>query len=164
MPKQFYRAETYRARDSIGYLMKRVTSLRMDRIERAIEGHGVTFTQWLVLMYLRDGIAVTPATLCREMRHDSGALTRVIDHLEERGQITRSRSQEDRRVIELELTRNGRETVEMLIPIIVGCLNEALDVFTLDEARQLKQLLQRMFEHLESGACLKEPSGDGRTS
>src|SRR5689334_19625970 len=98
MPKQYYRAETYRARDSIGYLMKRVTSMMTDRIEASFESHGFTFTQWLVLMYLRDGIGITTAGICREMRHDSGALTRVIDQLEERGLITRNRSREDRRV------------------------------------------------------------------
>ena len=159
MPKQFYRAETYRARDSIGYLMKRVTAMMMDRIEASFEGHGFTFTQWVVLMYLRDGISITPAGICREMRHDSGALTRVIDQLEERGLITRHRSREDRRVVELELTRSGRETAEMLIPVTVNCLNNALDVFTLDEAHQLKSLLQRMFTHMESDSAGNETSG-----
>jgi DNA-binding MarR family transcriptional regulator len=159
MPKQFYRAETYRARDSIGYLMKRVTSMMMDRIEASFETHGFTFTQWVVLMYLRDDISVTPAGICREMRHDSGALTRVIDQLEERGLITRHRSREDRRVVELELTRSGRETAEMLIPITVNCLNNALDVFTIEESQQLKNMLQRMFAHLESGNADADNSG-----
>src|SRR3569833_2585710 len=121
MPKQYYRAETYRARDSIGYLMKRVTSMMMDRFEASFESHGFTFTQWVVLMYLRDGISLTPAGICRELRHDSGALPRVIDQLEERGLIKRNRSHEDRRKVELELTHNGRETAEMLIPVTVNC-------------------------------------------
>lgn len=150
MPKQFYKAETYRARDSIGYLMKRVTAMMMDRIEASFETHDFTFTQWVVLMYLRDGISVTPAGICREMRHDSGALTRVIDQLEERGLITRHRSREDRRVVELELTRSGRETAEMLIPVTVSCLNRSLDVFTLEEAQQLKGMMQKMVTHLEA--------------
>ena len=162
MPKQYYRAETYRARDSIGYLMKRVTAMMMDRIEASFEDHGFTFTQWVVLMYLRDGISLTPAGICRELRHDSGALTRVIDQLEERGLIKRNRSREDRRVVELELTRSGRETAEMLIPVTVNCLNNALDVFTLEEAAQLKSLLQRMFAHLESTAGNAEPAS-GKT-
>ena len=153
MPKQFYRADTYRARDSIGYLMKRVTSMMMDRIEASFESHGFTFTQWVVLMYLRDGISITPAGICRELRHDSGALTRVIDQLEERGLITRHRSREDRRVVELELTRGGRETAEMLIPITVNCLNTALDVFSIEESQQLKSLLERMYAHLEATAA-----------
>ncbi len=159
MPKQFYRAETYRARDSIGYLMKRVTSMMMERIEASFESHGFTFTQWIVLMYLRDGISVTPAGICREMHHDSGALTRVIDQLEERGLITRNRSREDRRVVELELTRSGRETAETLIPITVNCLNNALDVFTIEEAQQLKSLMQRMVTHLENACADGEPAG-----
>lgn len=162
MPKQFYSADSYRVRDSIGYLMKRVTAMMMDRIEASFQSHDFTFTQWVVLMYLRDGISITPAGICRELRHDSGALTRVIDQLEERGLITRHRSREDRRVVELELTRSGRETAEMLIPLTVSCLNDALGVFTLEEAAQLKSLLHRMFTHLESGEGASQAAG-GKT-
>jgi len=158
MPKQHYKPETYRARDSIGYLIKRVSAMMLDGIEAAFEGHGFTFTQWVVLMYLRDGIALTPAGICRELRHDSGALTRVIDQLEERGLILRKRSVEDRRVVELELTRSGRETVEMLIPLTVDGLNKALDVFTTAEVDQLKSLLQRMYAHLEANAGNGQPA------
>ena len=152
MPKQVYSTKTYRVRESIGYLMKRTSAMMTDRIEATFESHGFTFTQWVVLMYLRDGIGVTPATICRDIRHDSGALTRVIDQLEERGLIERQRSREDRRAIELRLTPAGREMAEQLLPLTVNCLNEALDVFTVDEAQQLKNLLQRMFDHLEKGS------------
>ena len=160
MSRQHYRSDNYRARDSIGYLMKRVSSLMLDGIEAAFEEHGFTFTQWVVLMYVRDGIALTSADICREMRHDSGALTRVIDQLEERGLLARQRSREDRRVVELQLTRAGRETVESLIPITVRCLNAALDIFTRDEVATLKDLLTRMHSHLQDAAGT--PAGRSR--
>jgi DNA-binding MarR family transcriptional regulator len=150
MPKQHYKAASYRANDSIGYLVKLAHQLMKDRVEAEFEAQGFTFQQWLVLMYLRDGIATTPAELCRESRHDSGAMTRLIDQLENRGLIERQRSSEDRRVVELRLTSSGRATVESLIPLVVDCLNDALDDFTREEVALLKDLLQRLIGRMRS--------------
>jgi len=55
-------------------------------------------------MSVRDGIALNPKDICIQLRHDSGALTRVLDQLESRGLVLRQRSAEDRRAIELHLT------------------------------------------------------------
>ena len=44
-----------------------------------------------------------------EFRHDSGALTRVIDQLAERGLLERVRRDKDRRKVEFELTDAGRK-------------------------------------------------------
>jgi DNA-binding MarR family transcriptional regulator len=159
MPKQYYRADSFRASESIGYLMKRVKNLMTDIIEAAFERHGFNFTHWIVLMYLRDGLGNTTAGICREMHHDSGALTRVVDQLEQRGLINRQRSREDRRVVELELTRSGRETVEQLIPVVVDHLNGALDALSYDEIDQLKHLLQRVLTRLEAAVANGEVPG-----
>src|ERR1700723_4781098 len=112
MSKQYYRAATYRAQSSIGYLIKRAHSLMLDAMEPALEAHGFTFVQYQIMVGLRDGIAVNPKDLCAQIRHDSGALTRVIDQLAERGLLERSRRDRDRRKVELELTPAGREAVE----------------------------------------------------
>ena len=79
MPKQHYRPETFRARDSIGYLIKRSHRLMQERIEGLFADQGFTLQQWVVMMHIRDGLALTTADLCRELHHDSGAMTRLID-------------------------------------------------------------------------------------
>src|ERR1700680_128988 len=104
---QHYRTETYKARGSVGYLIKRAHSLLIDHLATAVAGSDLTFTQWVVLMYLRDGLAINATDLCSQLRHDSGALTRVIDQLESRGLVHRERSREDRREVQLRLTDTG---------------------------------------------------------
>ena len=108
-----------------------------------------TFMQWVVLMTVRDGLAVTAATICRDYRHDQGALTRVIDQLETRGLLERQRSTEDRRVVELKLTEQGSKTVENLIPVVVERLNTALDGFTTEEVGELTRLLGKLVSRVE---------------
>jgi DNA-binding MarR family transcriptional regulator len=139
-----YSAESFHLQDSLGYLIKRTQRLMHDRIEAVFASQGITFQQWVVLMHLRDGLATTIAGLCQELRHDSGAMTRLIDQLEERGFIGRRRQEADRRIVDLELKAAGRKMVESLIPLAVDTLNDALEDFTKTEVQALKGMLRRL--------------------
>ena len=151
MNEPYYSADTYRARSSIGYLIRRAHNLLMPRVEAAFAEHEVTFTQWVIMMYLRDGLASTAAGICRDIFHDSGALTRAIDQIEQRGFIERRRSTQDRRTVELTLTPEGVRIVESLIPLVVGCLNRALAGFTHGEIDTLSRLLTKLVAGNSSG-------------
>ncbi len=144
MSKQHYQVETYKAQIGIGYLVKRAHSLMLDVMEPVIEQHGFSFIQYVVLSCLRDGIAVNPKDICTQYRHDSGALTRVIDQLAERGLLERVRRDRDRRKVELQLTAAGRETIESLIPLVVAKLNEILTDFSKAEVQDLLRLLTKL--------------------
>jgi DNA-binding MarR family transcriptional regulator len=144
MSKQHYQVDTYKAQIGIGYLVKRAHSLILDVMEPMIEQRGFTFIQYVVLTCLRDGIAVNPKDICTQYRHDSGALTRVIDQLAEKGLLERVRRDKDRRKVELQLTAAGRETIESLIPLVVDKLNEILTDFSKAEVQEFLRLLIKL--------------------
>ena len=144
MSKQHYHIETYRAQQSIGYLVKRAHSLMLDVMEPLFESHGFTFVQYVILAWVRDGIAVNPKDICSQYRHDSGALTRVIDQLAERGLLERVRRGPDRRKVELQLTDAGRVAIEGLVPLVVDKLNLALGEFSTEEFHELVRLLLKL--------------------
>jgi DNA-binding MarR family transcriptional regulator len=150
MSKQHYQASTYRAQDSIGYLVKRSHSLMHDIMDPVLEAHGFSFIQYVILAWLRDGIAINPKTFCALYRHDSGAMTRVIDQLAERGLLQRARRGGDRRKVELELTPAGRIAIEGLIPLVVDKLNVALALFSKAEFDELQRLLIKLNTTLQS--------------
>ncbi|HEY7928864.1 MAG TPA: MarR family winged helix-turn-helix transcriptional regulator [Steroidobacteraceae bacterium] len=163
MPTQHYRTETYLARNSVGYLLKRTHSQLADQLEPALEALGFTFTQWVVLMHLRDGLALNASVLCTQLRHDSGALTRVIDQLEARDLVRRERSRKDRREVQLQLTAAGQATVEAAIPAVVERLNFALGGFSAAELEALTRLLTKltgMLEGLGAHQVAATPHGD----
>ena len=60
MHKPFYKVETYRGCKSVGYLIKRIFTLMMPPVEAVFAGSELSFSQWVVLMCLRDGIGVAP--------------------------------------------------------------------------------------------------------
>ncbi len=157
MPKQYYKPSSYTARTSLGYLVKRSHALLHDTVEPVLAARGFTFTQYVVLAFLRDGIVINPKDFCAEFRHDSGALTRVIDQLAERGLLDRARGRQDRRKVDLQLTVAGRKAVESLIPLMVDALNGALEVFTTAEVNQLARLLAKLNDTME-GRLLRPPA------
>jgi DNA-binding MarR family transcriptional regulator len=158
MSKQHYQVSTYKTQSSVGYLMKRAHSLMLDVMEPLMEAHGFSFVQYVIMSFVRDGIAVNPKDICAQYRHDSGALTRVIDQLAERGLLERVRRDRDRRKVELQLTPAGRDAIEGLIPLVVDKLNLALGDFTTVEVEELLRLLIKLNASLQSSV---EPVATG---
>ena len=154
MPKQYYKVESYHSRKSIGYLMRRgrnlITAQVQDIFRQKPGLDGVSFVHWVVLMCLRDDLANTLTEISQYVCYDAGALTRVIDQMEERGLLKRKRSGKDRRVVELKLTREGRKVVESLIFIVVDYYNDLLRDFTHEEVNILLQLLTRLVGKLDA--------------
>ena len=157
MPEQHYDARTYKAQTSVGYLIKRAHSMMLDVLERVFAEQGIRYIQYVILTGLRDGIAVNPRDICVQFRHDSGALTRVIDQLAERGLLERARRDRDRRKVELQLTEAGRKTVETLVPLVVEKLNLALADFSSEEAKELLRLLVKLNTRLQLTVDSKAP-------
>src|ERR1700728_1777098 len=152
MLMQHYRPELYHARSSVGYLLKRAHLLMLDQLESVVAGSDITITQWVVMMHLREGLAINARDLCAQLRHDSGALTRLIDQLEARGLVQRERSREDRRAVQLRLTDAGLATLSSLLPKVVDKLKFTLRDFTRAEATKLNRLLTKLITSLEAAS------------
>ena len=153
MSKPYYTVETIEAGNSIGYLVKRCGGLMTQLAERRFESTSVSFTQWLVLMRLNGRDEPISATqLSKELCHDMGALTRVVDDLERRGLVARERSRRDRRAVELAITAAGRREADSGKRVIVELLNELTEHYSATELSTLVGLLQRMLSVLQSTA------------
>ena len=144
MVGQFYKVKNYNARKSIGYLIRRGSNLLTAQIESLFVEQDLTFTQYVILMNLRDKLATNCGELCGMVRYDSGALTRVIDQLEKRKLLKRERCTNDRRVVKLHITELGRTTVESLLPLVANQYNEWLQDFTREDTETLIRLLTKL--------------------
>ena len=147
-----YRVEDFLIDESIGYLIKRVRAVLSMAVEREIADHDVTYEQWGVLLMILTERGDTAAVLARGMECDTGSMTRMLDRLEAKELIIRTRSTDDRRRVQLELTESGKRLAERLVAAIVKVLNRHLDGFTVDELSLFKSFLRRMLANRES-AC-----------
>lgn len=68
---------------------------------------GLTYTQYLAMMVMWEHEKLSVKELGGYLYLDSGTLTPVLKALEKKGYITRTRSQEDERVLVCELTEEG---------------------------------------------------------
>jgi DNA-binding MarR family transcriptional regulator len=152
-PASFYRPDALCAEDSIGLLTKRAMQSIMLMVDRGLAPHDLTHAQWVPLFKLARGDCTTMAELAREVSLDPGAMTRALDRLETKGLLRRVRSQEDRRVINLELTEEGREVSKLVPDVLAEVFNAHLAGFSHAEWTTLIDLLQRL---VANGDAMRE--------
>lgn len=143
-PCPLYDGSRYEIGDSIGHQLFAVMTLMRRAVESRMADLGLTDAQWKPLFMLQAGRASNAIELAREMDIDTGAITRMIDRLEAKGLIERVRSDEDRRVVNLRLTRAGEETAKKVPHILASVNNDFLRGFSEAEWKQLKKLLGRL--------------------
>jgi DNA-binding MarR family transcriptional regulator len=137
--------------------MRRILNCMAGEVDQALEPQGLTHAQWVPLFKLYHGDASTAAELARECQLDGGAMTRTLDRLEAKGLVARVRSSEDRRVVNLELTREGREAARQIPAVLCKVQNAFLQGLSVQEWEQLKSLLRRI---LDNGLALQgHPEG-----
>lgn len=69
---------------------------------------GLTYSQYLVMMVLWQEDGITVKDIARTLQLDSATITPLLKRLESAGFITRARSQDDERVVNVALTDKGR--------------------------------------------------------
>ena len=146
-PAAFYVPESYKPEESVGYLMRRILATVATEIEREMEPNGLTNAQWIPLFKLSIGSASTVAELARECQLDAGAMTRLLDRLEAKGLLRRVRSSEDRRVVNLELSAEGRAAAQQIPGALCRVQNAHMRGFSRAEWETLKSLLRRILEN-----------------
>jgi DNA-binding MarR family transcriptional regulator len=149
-----YDIESYEPRRSVGHLVGRARAELLAALDRELSGDrqlaslGVTAAQVIVIARLVDGEQRKSASdLCKDMSYDAGAMTRMIDRLESKGLIRRARCPQDRRLVYLEMTEQGRAAYPRMREISMTVQNRFLRGFSRTEARQLEALLHRMLEN-----------------
>ncbi len=139
-----YDGANYEVADSVGHqmvslvqMMRREVELRMARLE-------LTDAQWKPLWLLRSGKATTAIELARVACVDAGAVTRMVDRLEDKGLIERVRSETDRRVVNLRLTAAGEAAAARVPHVLASVNNDFLEGFSERDWKQLRRLVERM--------------------
>jgi DNA-binding MarR family transcriptional regulator len=151
-----YDPATIQLDTSLGYYLAKARNVLIARTDQALKSLDLTSQQIGVMLMLASGRARTPQELSREMSYDSGSMTRMLDRLEKKGFLARSRSEADRRIVELSLTERGREAAVQLPQIGAAVLNEQLQGFSRAELDLLTGMLVRIIANSpldECGAC-----------
>ena len=137
--------------ESFGLLLHFVRLWRIHHLERVLAENdlGVNFTQYRALKQLTQSPCLSATELARRLEHDAGALTRLLDKLQERGFIRRQSCATDRRSVQISLTDAGRALARPLRSISDQLTNLALSDLSAQEKETLVNLLRRVRITLE---------------
>jgi DNA-binding MarR family transcriptional regulator len=150
-----YDTGSYQPGRSIGALVSRVKVEMLTALDHELSQDKrlapleMSAAQWIIIANLAADLSEpkSAADLCKVISYDAGAMTRMLDRLEAKGLIRRTRSAQDRRLLNLELTEEGRAAYPRMREISLSVANRFLRGFTKAEARQLEGFLARMLEN-----------------
>jgi DNA-binding MarR family transcriptional regulator len=95
--------------------------------KRAEKVGGMTGPQLWAMKVLADSAPIRVTDLARRMYLHPSTVVGILDRLEQRDLVTRTRSEEDHRVVAVALTAKGRETVAKVPQIAQGVLLDGLN-------------------------------------
>ncbi|KAB2492730.1 MarR family winged helix-turn-helix transcriptional regulator [Priestia endophytica] len=114
---------------------------------------GVILSGFLILRkIIRDG-EQRLTDLAEELDLTSGAITAICDKLEGRGFAVRKRHKEDRRIVLLDITDEGRKFLNRNGDIGVNMISVLFDGFSTKEIKLQIDAYQRLISNLENLSC-----------
>lgn len=112
-------------RAAVGRLLHLAQATMVGELDSAVAPFDLSAAQYVILSALASGRADTPSQLCKEISYSHGAMTRMLDRLEQKGMVHRVRDPDDRRSVKLALSDGCRR----LFPDVLAAATAALDAF-----------------------------------
>ena len=145
-----YTKEGFMLTQSVGFTLTQARNMLTQarnmitaEMDAALKDLDINSQQMGIVLSLNRGVAATAFELSKLLSIDTGLMTRMLDKLETKGLLERSRSVHDRRVVNLTLTAKGEEVADRIPEIAPQVLNERLKKFTKAEFEELRRLLRK---------------------
>ncbi|MDN4593542.1 MarR family winged helix-turn-helix transcriptional regulator [Polycladomyces subterraneus] len=122
--------------------------LRMARSFDAALEDEITPQKFLLLNNLLRMKKCKVNDLAQEVKLSSGATTLALNRLEKEGLILRSRDEEDRRIVWVELSEEGRSLILRLVEKRHRVWEKMLSALTPEEEQEFFRLLEKMVNQL----------------
>ena len=139
--------ETIRLKNQLCFPIYLCSKEIIRKYTKVLQKLDLTYTQYIVMMYFWENKTSNVKELGKNLILDSSTLTPLLKKLENKGYLTRTRSQQDERNLVLELTDKGENLKEqaLTVPNEVGkCLS-----LSEDESITLYKLLYKLLEGIE---------------
>ena len=124
-------------------LMKASRSVQ-ELITSDIATYGMRTSDFVVMETLHHKGKQTVRQIADAVLIKTGSITYVIDKLEDKGWVTRSDCKEDRRVVYIELTQEGKKFMNDVFPKHQIVIDEIFSELTISEQEVFIDLLKRV--------------------
>lgn len=120
--------------------------------DRLLHPHGLSEPDFKVLMVLfsQDTGSAFPSELCARLAQSPANITRISDGLVERGLITRSLSEQDRRRMVLKITPQGERLLHVFLPLMFVSVRQCFRGLSEKEVSSITSLLKRVRDTIQA--------------
>lgn len=113
-------------------------------VSRGLVEHNLTASQFSALKALRLKGPMQQKDVASSILKSTGNVTLVIDNLERRGLVLRTRGVSDRRVFDVALTDLGRELFDSIYDAHLDRIRQSMGSLDSNDCESLIQLLERL--------------------
>jgi DNA-binding MarR family transcriptional regulator len=134
---------------SLGYLSRYAHRAFVKALARELEPHGILASQWSVLRILWGSSGLTQVELAERMQVEKASLTGVLEGMEKKGLIVRTRNAKDRRKINITLTKVAAKLKDKILPCGAKINSRASRGMSAQEIGALRGSLAKLIQNLE---------------
>jgi MarR family transcriptional regulator, organic hydroperoxide resistance regulator len=121
--------------------IRRVFQAVNEYSKKAERETGLTGPQLWAIKVIAEGAPIKVSEIARRMYLHPATVVGILDRLETRELVTRTRSREDRRVVEIEMTDQGRELLTRSPEVAQGLLVKGLETLSTEKLGRLDEEL-----------------------
>jgi DNA-binding MarR family transcriptional regulator len=132
--------------ETLSHWVKLAFSTMRRELEASLRKSGMTITQWRALGVILHQPEATHSDLMRHLEIEAPSVTSLVDCMERKGWVKRTRSKSDARVKQLSLTSRGRAMIEAAGEAMGPIEERMAGTLTAGELSTLKRLLRAMIE------------------
>lgn len=147
------------ARQSAGYLVKRVVTVMAKRLNDALSEYDVTLSQWVVLscLWQKDGLPVM--YIASQLQHIGGTLSDLLTRMEKRKLLKRKRDKNDKRIWRVFLSDEGRALSAPIPALVHRIWYQAWKGLSEDDLNRFSHILDRMINNFDPAYSVCLPHG-----
>lgn len=132
----------------LGYLLREAYRAFSRELDRRLDAHSITHSQWVLMWFLRRAGSLTPLELSRTAGIKKASATSVIESLRLRGFLVAKRDPRDGRKMNLSLTADGVNAMEEMSECVWQANQRIHADFTKQELEMLQLLLRRVLRNV----------------
>ena len=136
--------KTFQIHDFVPYLFARVGSLTALSFSQPLAAAGITLDMWRVLMVLHFNGPLTLIDISRNTGVKTSTLSRLVGRMADKRLVTRRRSLQDARTVQISLRREGEAMFHELWPKAARLEDLVTAPFPASDVERLKAMLREI--------------------
>lgn len=127
-----------------GYCMKKATIRLRSLMDEELKDFNITTGELGLLKVIQDGVLISQIKLGDQLGIDKASMVKLIDNLEKRKMLERIAHPTDRRVKNIQLTKNGKKILEQCQPSKLRAEKKFFEPLTAAEEKTFRELVQKL--------------------